>query len=572
VGEDRPDSAASGDPRYRLLFERSPVAMAVFDDDGRFAEVNDALCRLLHRSREDLLTMSWQQLVHPDERSVSEAARHRMIDSGRTTHRTERRVLLPDGRQIRLRLTTVPLPAEGGPAGGLTSFEDVTAARELEGRLLHAAMHDSLTGLPNRRLLLDRLSQALARSRINGRDVAVMYLDIDHVKRVNDSLGHEAGDALLSGVAANLAAAVRETDSLARIGGDEFVVVCEEVRGTEEVDTLADRILEAIRTPVVIAGHQVVVTASLGVVTPDNAGVDPRDLLRHADAAMYDAKRSGRSRWIRRRDQPDEGAPGAQLSVESELRGALQSGELALHYQPVVLFDGSLTGFEALVRWQHPTRGILVPDAFLGVAAEGALVRDLTTWVIRRAVQDAASWGDPSVAVSVNVPVDELCRPEFADLLIDLLDATSLPPTSVKLEVLETQLADTSAVLEAMERLVDAGLEFVVDDFGTGYSTFAYLKRLPVAAVKVDRSFVSSITEDPADLSIVRAVIEACRATGRQCVAEGVETPGQLWLLRSLGVDALQGDLIGPAGPLDGYRELIATGGIDLDRLAAAVD
>jgi EAL domain-containing protein (putative c-di-GMP-specific phosphodiesterase class I) len=195
-------------------------------------------------------------------------------------------------------------------------------------------------------------------------------------------------------------------------------------------------------------------------------------------------------------------------------------------------------------------------------------VRDLTHWVLRRAVQDAASWGDPNITVSVNVPVDELCRPDFADLIVDLLGLMSLPAQAVRLEVLETQLADTVTVLAAMERLVDEGIDFVVDDFGTGYSTFAYLKRLPVAGVKVDRSFVGTITEDPADVSIVRAVIEACRATGRQCVAEGVETPGQLRLLRALGVDALQGDLIGPAAPLDHYLPMIAARRFDLDLLS----
>ena len=398
----------------------------------------------------------------------------------------------------------------------------------------------------------------------------MLFLDLDHVKRVNDSLGHDAGDALLAAVAHNLAEAVRDTDSVARLGGDEFVVVCEEVHGDEEVDILAGRILEAISTPIEISGHRVVVTASLGVVTPESASVEPRDLLRHADAAMYHAKRSGRSRWSRGGEDDDDAARGTQLSVESELRHALLSGELALHYQPLIRNDGLLLGFEALVRWHHPTRGILAPEAFLGVADEGALVRDLTTWVIRRAVQDAVGWADPSISVSVNVPADELRRSEFADLLIDLLAVTGLPASSVKLEVLETQLADSAPVLAAIERLVDAGVSFVVDDFGTGYSTLSYLKRLPVSAVKVDQSFVRSICDDPADLSIVRAVVEACRATGRQCVAEGVETTGQLRLLRALGVDALQGDLLGAAAPIETFTGLIASGRIDLDDLADA--
>ncbi len=561
------DAAPPEDARYRALFERSPVAMALFDDDGRFFEVNDAACDLLRRSRDELLSITWDSLVHRDERALARAARLRVVAAEAATHRAERRVLLPDGNELRVRLTTVRMVDGQGRPGCLSSFEDVTATRAVEEQLLHAALHDSLTGLPNRRLLLEKLGQALDRSGRDGRDVAVLFLDLDHVKRVNDSLGHDAGDALLAAVARNLAEAIRDTDSVARLGGDEFVVVCEEVHGEEEVNILAGRVLDAISTPVTISGHKVVVTASLGVVTPESAAVDPRDLLRHADAAMYEAKRSGRSRWSRGGAGDPSGEPGEQMSVESDLRHALTSGQLRVHYQPIVGRDGVLGGFEALVRWHHPTRGLLAPDAFLGVAAEGALVSDLTAWVVRRALRDAAGWTDPSVTVSINVPADELCRSEFADTLLEVLAAHELPASAVRLEVLETQLADSPPVLEAIERLVDAGIGFVVDDFGTGYSTLSYLKRMPVAAVKIDQSFVSSICDDPADLSIVRAIVEACRATGRLCVAEGVETPGQLGLLRTLGVDAVQGDLIGAAAPIEAYRELIAAGSVDLDSL-----
>ena len=543
--------------------------MALFDDDGRFFEVNDAACDLLRRTREELLVLAWDDVVHPEERALSQAARLRVVAAESATHRAERRVPLPDGTELRVRLTTVRMVDGDGRPGCLTSFEDVTASREVEGQLLHAALHDSLTGLPNRRLLLDRLGQALARSKRDGRDVAVLFLDLDHVKRVNDSLGHDAGDALLAAVAHNLAEAVRDTDSVARLGGDEFVVVCEEVHGDEEVDILAGRILEAISTPVEISGHRVVVTASLGVVTPESASVEPRDLLRHADAAMYHAKRSGRSRWSRGGVDDDEAERGTQLSVESELRHALLAGELAL----LLPAPHQARRAAARVRGAGP---LAPPDP-----------RDPRARCLPRGRRRGCPGAGPhhlgrtpgrpgrggagtttTVSVSVNVPADELRRAEFADLLINLLAVVGLPATSVKLEVLETQLADSAAVLEAIERLVDAGVSFVVDDFGTGYSTLSYLKRLPVSAVKVDRSFVGSICDDPADLSIVRAVVEACRATGRQCVAEGVETPGQLRLLRALGVDALQGDLLGAAAPIETFAALLAAGRLDLDALA----
>ena len=559
--------------------------MAVFTDEGQFVEVNDAACTLLGRRAEELVGEAWDDVVHPEERELARAARARIVSSGPETHRAERRVMWPSGGERQLLVTTVRVVDEDGEARSLSTFEDVTAAREIEGRLLHAAMHDSLTGLPNRRLLLEQLTQALARSEADGRDVAVLFLDLDHIKRVNDSLGHEAGDALLAAVAANLAGALRETDSIARLGGDEFVVVCEQVHGEGEVDIVAERILEAVRTPVEVAGHRVVVTASLGVVTPDSASVDPRDLLRHADAAMSHAKSSGRSRWSRA-GGTDVTAAGheEQMFVEGELRTALSAGELALHYQPVIGAEGALLGFEALIRWHHPTRGILAPDAFLGVADEGALVRELTAWVVRQAVADVAGWtpagpyppsdhegSSPAHRpwVSVNVPADELRRPEFADLLLAQLQVSRQPPSAIRLEVLETQLADSGPVLAAIERLVDTGISIVIDDFGTGYSTLSYLKRLPASAIKIDRSFVAGICDDPADLSIVRAIIEACRATGRMCVAEGVETAGQLRLLRALDVDALQGDLLGPAAPIDSYADLLKVRRIDLSGLAA---
>ncbi len=571
------DTSDPDEARYRVLFERSPVAMALFTDDGVFFEVNEAAASLLGRSRQDLVESAWEDIVHPDERALARAARERIIADGARTHRVERRVVRPDGREVLLLATTVRINSTDDQPGCLSTFEDVTAVRGIEAQLMHAATHDTLTGLPNRRLLLDQLARTLARSVQDGRDVTVLFLDLDRVKRVNTSLGHEAGDGLLVAVASNLAEAVRDSDFVARLSGDEFVVVCEGVRDSSEVDILAERLLEAIATPIELAGQKVVITASLGIVTPDNAAVDPRDLLRLADAAMSHAKQSGRSRWSRGPDSegPAPGTGGAsQISVEAELRHALHVGELTLHYQPVVRRDGALVGFEALVRWAHPIRGLLAPDAFLGVADQGALVRDLTSWVVRRAVQDADGWARAAptarrVWVSVNVPADELRRPEFGDLLLDVLRTHHCPPSAVRLEVLETQLADSAPVLAAIERLVDAGIGLVVDDFGTGYSTLSYLKRLPASTIKIDQSFVRNLCEDPADLSIVRAIVEACRATKRQCVAEGVETPGQLAALRVLGVDALQGDLLGAASPIEEHAALLASRHLDLDALGS---
>jgi EAL domain-containing protein (putative c-di-GMP-specific phosphodiesterase class I) len=307
-----------------------------------------------------------------------------------------------------------------------------------------------------------------------------------------------------------------------------------------------------------------VVTASAGVVSVDARDTDPGTLLRQGHAAMQAAKREGRARWVRASAPapPSEG----RLHLERELREALTREQLALHYQPLVRTDGKLLGFEALLRWRHATRGVLAPAEFLEVADQAVLSAELTTWVIEQAVHDAVtSMGD--LQVSVNVPVDDLRREDFADRTLAALADHDLAPDRLKIELLETQLADSVALDVSIDKLTAAGVEFMVDDFGTGYSTLSYLKRLPVSGVKVDRSFVATITDDRVDASIVRAIVDACRATGRTCVAEGVERPGQGRLLRALGVDVLQGDLLGRAAPLETYVQLIADGRLDLEQL-----
>ncbi|MCU0265720.1 MAG: EAL domain-containing protein [Actinomycetia bacterium] len=548
--------------RFRELFRRFPVGMAILDDDGHFIEVNDALCQLLARSRGDLLGTTYDEVVHPDERADVVLNRERVIRQEIPVLRVERLLLRPDGSAFWGRVATTRVADHGG-VFWLSSLEDVTARREAEERLISQALHDPLTGLPNRRLLLDRLGQALARSKRDGRDVAVLFLDLDHVKRINDSLGHDAGDELLATVSQRLLDAVRATDTVSRLGGDEFVVVCEQVHDRAELERVAQRVLDAVRIPTDIGGEQVVVTASVGVVTPLTPDDPPQDLLRAADAAMYRAKHGGRARYIIDQGPPGLG-DGEQLGLETELRLAVETDQLVLHYQPIVRVDGSLDGLEALLRWNHPDRGLLLPQEFLGVGSQPDLGRLVTGWVLRRAIADALSWADDGLSLSINVPVDQLRHPGFGDQVATLLAASGLPPTALRIELLEDQLADTKAVAAEIKRLGRLGVRFAVDDFGTGYSSLAYLKRLPISVVKIDRSFVRTICEDPADASIVRAVLDACRATGRMSVAEGVETLAQLDLLRDLGCDAVQGRLAAPPAPLAQLRTLLAARRVDL--------
>ncbi len=561
VGTVRQLSGQTDEKRFADLFRQIPVGAALLSPAGVFVEVNDGFCSMLGYRRVELLGTEYHRIVHPDEAEAANEARVRAIDERTSDLVSERRLVRADGTAVWVRAVTRRF-ADGAMPFFLSVFEDITARREAEQRLNELALHDSLTGLPNRRLMLDRLELALARSRRDGRDVAVLFLDLDHVKRVNDALGHQAGDDLLVAVSKHLVQAVRETDTVARLGGDEFVIVCENVQDIRELEELATRVLEAVRVPVDLGGEPIEVTASIGVITPSSVTDRPQDLLRAADAAMYRAKQSGRARYTLEISAADPGGED-QMSLEAELRRAVDAGELVLHYQPIVSHDGLLVSMEALLRWRHPSRGLLGPEEFLFLLSQPALGKTVTDWVLGRALADAAAW-PAEVSVSVNVGVDQLRAPGFAAGVLAQLADAGIDGPRLRIEVLEDQLADTAEISVEVEPLVAAGVTFAVDDFGTGFSSLAYLKRLPIGVVKIDRSFIRTICDDDADASIVKAVLDACRATGRTSVAEGVETAEQLALLRTLRCDLIQGALVTMPVPIELLSSLLETGRVAL--------
>jgi diguanylate cyclase (GGDEF)-like protein/PAS domain S-box-containing protein len=556
VGAVRAGTRPEGDEqRFADLFRNFPVGVALVTDEGFVVEANEALCALVGYPREALVGAKLARLVHPDDlHGTSDQAG--TGDDRRLLGRAERRLVRADG-SVMWALVNTRRYDEDGTALSVVAVEDITERKQAEDQLVVLALHDSLTGLPNRRLLLDRLEQALARSRRDGRDVAVLFLDLDHVKRVNDALGHEAGDELLIAVAKNLQAVVRGTDTVARLGGDEFVVVCEQSGGLPELEALAGRLLDAVRTPVVVGAEQLTVTASIGLVTPTSATDRPQDLLRAADAAMYQAKQGGRGRVVIGSFQVDPKGR-EMLTLEGDIRRALADGEFVLHYQPMVAMDGEVLSVEALLRWRHPERGLLVPDEFLGVVNATPHAAAVGDWVLRRALADAAAWGPDGPSVAVNITVDRLRDAGFADEVLTACAAAGVAPPRLQVEIQEDQLAETADIIDVVRRLSGEGVGFAVDDFGTGYSSLAYLKELPIDVVKIDRSFIATICHDPADASIVKAVLDACRATGRLTVAEGVETVEQLALLRTLGCDALQGALVGMPLPTELLAPLLA--------------
>jgi diguanylate cyclase (GGDEF)-like protein/PAS domain S-box-containing protein len=420
--------------------------------------------------------------------------------------------------------------------------------RRVEERTRHSALHDELTGLPNRRLALDRISQALQRRGRAPGSVAVMMVDLDRFKVINDSLGHAAGDELLLALAPRLRDALRPADTVARLGGDEFVVVCEGLSGPRDAVAVAERIAAALGKPVTVSGGPYQVSASVGIAVAGCPRDTPESLLRDADAAMYRAKERGRGR-CELFDESMRERVIRRMQTESELRHALDAGELRVHYQPIVgLADRRPIGVEALVRWQHPDRGLLGPGEFIAVAEESGLIGELGLWVMRESCSQAAAWQrtfSPQLGLSVNVSGRQIAQPAFPTAVTDIVRASGLAGGTLMLEITESVLIEEAdAQVTVLSELRDLDLRLVLDDFGTGFSSLSYLQRFPLDGLKVDRSFVSALDNDGADASaIIDAVTRMASGLGLHLVAEGVETEAQAARLAELGCAYAQGYL-----------------------------
>ena len=439
----------------------------------------------------------------------------------------------------------------------------VHSAQEAE----HLAYHDPLTGLPNRRLLLDRLEVALAQGRRGGHPLAVLFLDLDRFKVINDSLGHGAGDDLLRQVGARLRGAVREEDTLARLGGDEFVLLLPRVAAPEAAGEVARKVLDALRDPFTVGGRELFVTASAGIsVAPDDGGAG-ETLLRHADIAMYGAKQSRGDAFRFFTPEMNRRAR-ERLETETALRRALAQDELALVYQPVVdLRTGRVCAVEALVRWSHPERGLLPPADFLEVAEATGLIVPLGAWVLRTACGQARRWRDGGhleVRLLVNLSVRQFQEPALVQQVAGTLAREGLPPGVLELEITESvAMRDTAASEDVLGGLRDVGVRLSIDDFGTGYSSLEYLRRFPIDTLKVDRTFVRDVQTDEGDAAIVGAVVAMGHRLGLTVIAEGVEHPGQLEFLRGLGCDAVQGYLIARPLPACELHAFLAANAAD---------
>ncbi|HEX6368471.1 MAG TPA: EAL domain-containing protein [Longimicrobium sp.] len=440
--------------------------------------------------------------------------------------------------------------------------EDVTARRAMEERLRHEALHDPLTGLPNRRMLMERLSAALDRGRRRGGGPALLFMDLDRFKVVNDSLGHPVGDQLLTAVAERLRRCAADADTVARFGGDEFAVLLETGSAAAALRT-AEGIQRALAAPVGLDGYEVVTSASIGIAVATAQTDGPEALLRSADAAMYRAKARGPG-GCEVYDRAMHALALARLRTETELRRALGRGEITPHYQPIVsLATGRISGVEALARWRHPERGWVQPGEFVGVAEESGAILELGRRVLLQACRDAGAWARAlgrEVGVSVNLSVKQLAQADLVDQVRRTLDETGCDPARLRLEITESVLVENAeGAASTLARLKELGLRVLMDDFGTGYSSLSALHRLPVDGLKVDRSFVAAMGRDGRAGELVASVVALAHALGLEVVAEGIERPDQLAGLRALGCDAAQGFLFSPAVDAASLQRLLAS-------------
>jgi diguanylate cyclase (GGDEF)-like protein/PAS domain S-box-containing protein len=463
-----------------------------------------------------------------------------------------------DGMECGLEYKRMPIRDEnGGVVGEVVTFNDVSVARAKSVKMSHLAQHDSLTDLPNRTLFNDRLAQAISLGERQGRQLAVLFVDLDHFKKINDSLGHEVGDKLLQSVAERLKACVRRTDTVSRLGGDEFVVLLSQVEQEEDAGVSARKILRSLGVPHMIGGKSIDMNVSIGVSTYPSDGVAAETLMNNADIAMYEAKQHGRNNYQFFRREIQARAAERQL-LERDLRFALGRREFLLHYQTRFnLQTGKTTGVEALIRWAHPQRGIIPPAQFVPIAEECGLILPIGRWVLLEACRQAQAWRDSGlgvVRVSVNVSASEFGDKDFLSGVRAVLIATGVEPWDLELELTESVLMkDAESAVGVLTALKAMGVHLAIDDFGTGYSSFTYLRRFPVDAIKIDESFVGQSAADPRDAAIVSAMINIGTSLKQRVIAEGIETRAQLDFLKSHGCDEGQGYYL--SSPVDAEQE-----------------
>lgn len=535
------EALRASESRFRAVFESAIDAIFVIDNDGLIVDVNPAACELCRGTREELLQTIIDELVPVNRRD--ETRRFSQIFRSRGALRGEFQLLRGDGCVTDVEFTSTANFMQGYH---LVVVSDIAEQKTLREQLAHQAYHDALTNLPNRTLFMDRLSQALARGARHDTQTAVIFLDLDDFKVINDSLGHKAGDTLLVEAGQRLQSCVRNGDTVARLGGDEFTALLEDVRLTEATAT-AERIAEKLAAPFYLEGCEVFVTTSIGIAISEPGQDSPDDLLRNADVAMYEAKNKGKDRY--KVFHPVMNARAwERLQMEIDLRRALERDELTVYYQLVVnLATEKPAEVEALVRWMHPHRGLVSPADFIPVAEETGLILPIGQWVLEQACRQVKQWQESSpsnqpLVVSVNLSLKQFKHPRLAADIRRTLHESGLDPRHLKLEITESAaMEDAEQTIATLHELKSLGIQLAIDDFGTGYSALSYLKRFPVDTLKLDQSFVEGLGHDAQNTAIVQAILAFAKALNLTVTAEGIETPEQLEHLRALECDCGQG-------------------------------
>jgi diguanylate cyclase (GGDEF)-like protein/PAS domain S-box-containing protein len=536
--------------RFRSLVQNTSDIITILDADGTIDYISPAVERVTGYKPEEQIGTDAFRPVHPDDREQALSIFAEVLKSPGLHPPLEFRMPHKDGSWRYLEHVVNNLLEDPAVRGVVVTSWEVTERKALEEQLRHQAFHDPLSGLPNRALFMDRLEHAFVRANRRGDKIAVLFTDLDNFKVINDSLGHEVGDQLLVAVAERIKHCLRPEDTAARLGGDEFTILIEAVDSMTDAVRVAERIAEILQPPFALDQHEVFSTTSIGIALSSPLQKQPADLLRHADLAMYRAKHKGKARY--EVFEPGMGTDALErLRLENELRRALERGEFKVYYQPVVALEGGrIVGAEALVRWEHPIRGLLLPEEFLSVAEETGLIARIGEKVLREACHQVRAWqvrypSESPLMVSVNLSPKQLFRPE---LIAEVLAETEIYPGSLQLEITESTMMSNGvhSANHALRNLKDLSVELAVDDFGMGYSSLSYLKHFPVDFLKIDRSFIAGLGQDAdsasKDAEIVSAMIDLTHALGLKAVAEGVETSEQLTRLRVMKCDRAQGN------------------------------
>jgi len=546
---------------YRLLVNTSPDIIYTLDDRGCFTFVNDSVGPILGYAPEELIGQDYLLLVPPGEADNAMQRLNERRRGDRATRNYELRLRRKDDlltglapgssdSQVVVELSAMGMyqpQSDGGEAfvGTYGVARDISERKQAEATILFQAYHDQLTGLPNRTLFQDRLGQAMVQAKRHSQSMAIMFLDLDRFKVVNDTLGHQVGDALLQAVAQRLKACLREGDTLSRIGGDEFMLLLPLVRTPDNVVFIAEKVLAALKAPINIDGNEIFIGVSIGIALYPTDGETRETLIKHADIAMYHAKDHGRNNFKFFTHELNKALSG-RLSVENDMRHGLQEGQFHVYYQPQVDIETQrIRGMEALIRWKHPRRGMVMPDEFISVAEDCGLINPISDFVLNTVCRQSNLWtaaGLPTPTLAVNISARQIEHPRFVDRFMETLLGGCARGHGIEVEITESALMrDVEGAIAKLRKLADQGVDISIDDFGTGYSSLSYLKKLPVHTLKIDRSFIQDLSSHHNGATIVAGITAMAKGLKLNVVAEGVETQEQLAYLKELGCDAYQG-------------------------------